>query len=137
MKITCMTFKRCNICGQIVGVINDSGLPPMCCGEEMETISPKTVETELGEKHIPIFKKESNKLIIQVGQVLHPNTEAHHIEWVALVTNKGHQRKALDPTDLPIITFMLDNDEEPLEIYAYCNIHSLWGLDVKNDSKCL
>ena len=130
-----MTFKRCSICGQIVGVVNETGVPLICCGKEMEIISPKTVEAELGEKHLPVFKKEKNKLIVEVGKVFHPSTEEHYIEWIALVTNKGHQRKILKPKDKPTVTFMLDDDEEPLEIYAYCNIHSLWELDITK-KKC-
>lgn len=131
-----ITFKRCNLCGQIVGIINDTGVPLVCCGEEMETISPRTVEAELGEKHIPTYKKDKNKLIVEVGKVLHPSTDDHYISWIALLTNKGYQRKNLKPKDTPKVVFMLEEDEEPLEIYAYCNIHSLWELDIKHDCGC-
>lgn len=130
-----MTFKKCNKCGQIVGLINDTGVPLICCGEEMETISPCTVEAELGEKHIPVCRREGNRLIVEIGKELHPSTDKHYIQWVALVTTKGNQRKILSPKDKPIVTFMLDSDEEPLEIYAYCNIHSLWELDITK-KKC-
>lgn len=131
-----MTFKKCNRCGQIIGVINDTGMPIICCGEKMETISPCKVEKELGEKHIPVIKQEGNKLTVKVGESLHPSSKDHFVEWVALVTNKGHQRKIINPEDKPIVTFMLDDGEKPLEVYAYCNIHSLWELEVNDTSRC-
>lgn len=125
-----MIFKRCNKCGQIIGIINETGVPIICCGEEMETISPCTLEKELGEKHIPTYTKKDNKVIVKVGSLPHPSTSAHYISWIALSTNKGNQRKILAPGDAPTVTFYLDKDEEVLQIYAYCNIHSLWLNDV-------
>lgn len=128
-----LTFKRCKICGQIVAVVNETGVPITCCGENMEVITPSKVEEALGEKHLPTYKLNKNKLTVTIGKDLHPSTKEHYISWIALVTNKGNQRKILNPLDKPIVTFMLDKDEYPLEIYSYCNIHGLWELDVNYD----
>lgn len=31
-----MRFFKCNICGQIVGIVYDTEVPLICCGLEME-----------------------------------------------------------------------------------------------------
>ena len=42
-----------------------------------------------------------------IGSVNHPMEEAHYIEWVALKTKFGNQRKALKPGDEPKVVFTL------------------------------
>lgn len=127
-----MKFFRCKLCGQIVGMIKETGVPMICCGEEMEEIVPLTKEEGLTEKHVPVFKVSNNKVITNIGSIPHPTTSEHHIEWVALVTSKGNQRKCLKPGDAPSVMFMIDDDEEVQEIYAYCNLHSLWKAKVSS-----
>ena len=51
-------------------------------------------------------------------------TEAHHIAWVSLETKAGNQRKELDPTGAPRVTFAID---EVRAVYAFCNLHGLWA----------
>lgn len=121
-----MKFYKCNLCGQVVGMINETGVPMICCGEEMVVILAKSNEEGLKEKHVPTYKISNNKLLVRVGEIPHPMTKDHYIEWIALVTNKGNQRKSLKPGDAPFVSFMLDKDEVVEAIYAYCNIHSLW-----------
>ena len=53
-------FLKCEHCGNIVGVVKESGVPLMCCGEKMQEIIPGTVEASK-EKHIPVYKIEGNK----------------------------------------------------------------------------
>ncbi len=52
--------------------------------------------------------------------------DVHYIEWIALETTKGAQRKVLKPTDSPEATFALTSDDEVVAAYAYCNLHGLW-----------
>lgn len=121
-----MKFYKCNICGQIIAIIKPTESIPHCCGHEMERINSQVNEEGLNEKHIPTYKIEKNKCIVQIGETLHPMINDHYIEWILLVTNKGIQRKCLKPGDLPKVTFLIDKYEEVQKIYAYCNIHSLW-----------
>ena len=121
-----MKFYRCNKCGQLVGMIRKTNIPMICCGEDMEEILPYTDEKGVGEKHIPYYRLKGSRLTVYIGSEPHPMTSDHYIEWVAIVTNKGNQRKCLKPGDAPIVTFCLEKDEKVKEIYAYCNIHSLW-----------
>lgn len=121
-------FFVCETCGNLVGMINESGVPMMCCGKKMTQIVPGTVEASR-EKHIPVAKVEDGKVYVNVGSVDHPMTEEHLIEWVYLLTDKGGQRKALNAGDAPNVTFALEN-ETPIAVYAYCNLHGLWKVEL-------
>ena len=93
-------FYICEHCGNIVGKINDAGVPLMCCGQKMKELVPGTVEAST-EKHIPVVTVEGNLVKVSVGAVEHPMTEAHLIQWVYLQTVSGGQRKVLTPAPLP------------------------------------
>lgn len=121
-----MKFYICSRCGQIVGIVRKTSVPMICCGEDMMEIIPHSTEDSVGEKHIPVYKIKNGRVTVNVGSVPHPMTSDHYIEWVAIVTSKGNQRKCLKPGDAPEVTFLLEKDEILKEIYAYCNIHSLW-----------
>lgn len=120
-----MTFKTCEICGNTVAVVNDSGMPISCCGQHMTEIMPNTVDAAT-EKHIPVITRKDNYVMVSVGEMAHPMIESHFIEWIAIETTKGNQRKELKPGDSPIACFALCNNEEIIHAYAYCNIHGLW-----------
>ena len=50
----------------------------------------------------------------------------HYIEWIALKTKFGNQRKALNPGDEPMAQFAILEGDEVEAVYEYCNLHSLW-----------
>ena len=97
----------------------------MCCGQKMKELVPGTTDAAF-EKHVPDFKVEGNRVIVNVGSVAHPMTPEHYIAWVALQTKQGVQRKALTPNDPPSVCFTLCDGDEVEAVYAYCNLHSLW-----------
>jgi len=121
-------FYICRHCGNVVEKVIDSRVPVVCCGEKMEKLVPNTVEAS-GEKHLPVVKVEGNLVTVNVGSVEHPMSEEHLIQWVQLKTDKGSQRKFLNPGDAPVVRFEL-MDEKPLEVYAWCNLHGLWMTQV-------
>lgn len=127
-------FYICEHCGNLVGMIHDAGVPVMCCGRKMTKLEPGTVEAS-HEKHIPVITREDGLVKVTVGSVLHPMTEEHHIAWVYLQTDRGGQRKCLQPGDEPCVTFAL-TDETPLAVYAYCNLHGLWMEEIKEAPVC-
>ena len=100
----------------------------MCCGQKMNLLEPGTVEAS-HEKHIPVVKVENNIVKVEIGSVAHPMTEEHSITWVYLQTDKGGQRKCLNPGDAPEVTFALA-DEKAVAVYAYCNLHGLWKTEL-------
>lgn len=118
-------FLRCKHCGNIVAVVKESGVPVMCCGENMQEIIPGTVEAST-EKHIPVYKVEGNKVVVTVGEVEHPMQAEHYIEWVSIQTKFGNQRKVLEPTSKPEVCFIMCDGDEIEAVYAYCNLHGLW-----------
>ena len=121
-----MKFLRCEVCGKIVALVNDcSSCPTKCCGEAMKEIVPNTSDGA-HEKHVPVVKVEGNHVVVEVGSVAHPMIEAHYIEWIALETNKGNQRKQLKPNEAPRAEFALLDGEKVIAAYAYCNLHSLF-----------
>ena len=52
--------------------------------------------------------------------------EAHYIQWIALETNLGNQRKQLKPGQAPEAEFALLPGEEVVAVYEYCNLHGLY-----------
>ena len=121
-----MKFLICEECGKIVALVNDvSCCPTKCCGQPMKEIIPNTSDGS-HEKHVPVIKVEGNKVTVEVGSVAHPMLDSHYIEWIALQTNKGNQRKELHPGDAPHAEFALLDGEEVVAAYAYCNLHSLF-----------
>lgn len=140
--ISMLTFYQCNTCGNRIEMIEDSGVTPTCCGDDMEELIPGTSDGAK-EKHIPIFiestvipspleEKLCTKVItVQVGETPHPMMKAHYIEWILVHTNRGVYRKSLDPSLPPEADFCLKKDETVLAIYAYCNLHGLWVDDIR------
>ena len=121
-----MKFLRCKICGKIVAMVNDcSSCPTKCCCEAMEEIPINTTDGAY-EKHVPVYQVEGNIVTVRVGAVDHPMLEAHYIQWIALETNKGNQRKVLKPGDAPMAQFALLPGEEVVAVYEYCNLHGLY-----------
>ncbi len=120
-----MKFFVCETCGNFVGMIKESGVPMMCCGNKMKELIPGTTDAAV-EKHVPEFKVEGNKVTVVVGSVEHPMLEEHFIEWIALETAKGAQRKVLKPGEKPCAEFLITDDDSVVAVYAYCNLHGLW-----------
>ena len=118
-------FYRCNLCGNIVAFVKDSGVPVVCCGENMTEIIPGTVDASR-EKHIPVWSVEGNIVHVTVGSVEHPMLPEHFIEWISIETQQGNQRKELRPGDKPEASFALCEGDEVEAVYAYCNLHGLW-----------
>ena len=118
-------FYICEHCGKMVALVKESGVPVMCCGQKMAEIIPGTTDAAV-EKHVPVYTVENNIVHVKVGEVEHPMTPEHFIEWVSIQTNQGNQRKALKPGDQPEICFALCDGDEVEAVYAYCNLHGLW-----------
>ena len=121
-------FYICEKCGNLVEKIDDSGVPMSCCGQKMTPVEAGTVEASR-EKHIPVASVEGDVVNVVVGSVEHPMAEEHSILWIELKTDRGVQRKHLNPGEAPKVSFALAG-EKPLEVYAYCNLHGLWKVDI-------
>lgn len=123
-------FLLCRRCGNLIEMINDSGVTPICCGTDMLELTPNSVEAAT-EKHIPVVEIEGNMAKVTVGSTLHPMEEAHYIEWIYLETSMGIKRVNLHPGEEPIANFALLKEETVVSAYAYCNLHGLWIKELK------
>lgn len=120
-----MKFYKCEICGKIVAMVKETPVDTMCCGQAMRELVPGTTDGAT-EKHVPVYTLEGNTVKVKVGSVEHPMTDAHHIEWIAIETENGNQRKELKPGEKPEATFALVPRDKVKSIYEYCNLHGLW-----------
>lgn len=123
-------FLLCRRCGNLIEMINDSGVTPICCGTDMNELTPNSVEAAT-EKHIPVVEIDGNIARVTVGSTLHPMEEAHYIEWIYLETSIGIKRVKLNPKEEPIASFALLEEETVISAYAYCNLHGLWIKELK------
>lgn len=122
-------FYYCAHCKNILGVAQDGGVVPVCCGEQMIELTANTTDAAT-EKHVPVVKIKDNILTATVGEVAHPMVPEHYIQWICLVTDQGVQRKVLKPETEPVASFALLDGEKPLAVYEYCNLHGLWKIDL-------
>ena len=122
-----MKFYKCDICGKIVAMVKATDVDTVCCGKPMRELVPGTTDGAK-EKHVPVYTLEGNTVKVKVGSVEHPMTDAHHIEWIAIETENGNQRKELKPGDKPEATFALVPRDKVKSVYEYCNLHGLWKM---------
>ena len=122
--MTEVKFFICKHCGNLVGMIHNSGVPMICCGEKMAQLVPNTVDAST-EKHVPVITRDGNKVTVRIGAAPHPMTAEHSIQWIYLHTANGGQRRSLQAGDAPEATFCV-REGEPVSAYAYCNLHGLW-----------
>ncbi len=120
-------FYICKHCGNLIGMINNKGVPLVCCGEKMTELEANTVDASK-EKHLPVVKIDGNTVTVTVGSTAHPMEEAHHIEFVYIETKNGGQRKC--PVTEPKVKFSII-DDELIAVFAYCNLHGLWKTEIK------
>ena len=118
-------FYICEHCGKMVALVKESGVPVMCCGQKMTEIIPGTTDAAV-EKHVPVYTVENNIVHVKVGEVEHPMTPEHYIQWIDIQTTGGIQRVTLTPSDKPEATFTINEGDEVIAVYEYCNLHGLW-----------
>ena len=121
-----MKFYKCKHCGKIIAMVNEKPVPTICCGEPMVELVANT-EDGAFEKHIPVVEVEGNIAHVNVGEIVHPMLDNHYIEWIAIETNLGNQRKVLKPGEEPKADFALLPGEKVLKAVEHCNLHGLYA----------
>jgi len=114
---------KCEICGNIVEVVHNSGGTLVCCGQNM-TLKEENTQDAAVEKHVPVTEKIEGGIKVKVGAVQHPSLEEHHIEFIEVHTENKVYRKFLKPGETPEAEFKIE--EEVLFVREYCNLHGLW-----------
>ena len=122
------TFYLCELCGNMVGMVENAGVPLSCCGQVMKKLQPNTTDAAQ-EKHVPVVEISGDTCKVSVGSAAHPMTEEHLIPWIYIMTENGGQRKSLAAGAAPEAVFRLVDDKVS-SVYAYCNLHGLWMASV-------
>ena len=123
-------FYHCQVCGNVIIKLVDSGQVPTCCGKPMEELVPNSTEGKV-EFHLPmVVHYDRCSLKICVGKQPHPMTPEHNIRFIYIETATGGHIIQLRPGHPAEVT--ISTTECPKAIYAYCNLHGLWKTVIPN-----
>jgi superoxide reductase len=114
---------KCQICGNIVEVLFGGQGELTCCGQAMALLKENTSDGAK-EKHVPVIEKISGGFKVKVGEVAHPMTPEHWIQWVEIIADGKAYRQFLDPGKAPEAVFMIEANT--VVAREYCNLHGLW-----------
>ena len=114
---------KCDVCGNIVEVLNSGKGELVCCGKPMNLLKENTVDAAK-EKHVPVVEKIADGFKVKVGEVAHPMEEKHYIQWVEIIADGKAYHQFLKPGQTPEATFKVDADQ--VTAREYCNLHGLW-----------
>ena len=113
----------------IIMLISGGGADISAGGKPMSFLTANTTDAAQ-EKHVPQVTVDGRKVIVKVGSVEHPMTDAHLIQWIYLQTKRGGQYVHLGATDKPEAEFIVADGDEPVAAYEFCNLHGLWKADI-------
>ncbi len=114
---------KCNICGNIVEVVQEGAGQLVCCGQPMIWQQENTVDAAY-EKHIPVVEKTEKGIRVKVGSQPHPMSQEHFIEWIEIIANEKISRKFLGVNSVPEAEF--ETEDKNVIARAFCNLHGLW-----------
>ena len=124
-----MKLLKCAVCGNIVEVVKDAGVPIMCCGKPMEELKANTTDGAL-EKHVPVATYADGMLKVAVGSVAHPMLPEHFITDIFVEIDDKVLRAKLEPGKETEAVFALGDFKGKAHVYEYCNLHGLWKTDL-------
>lgn len=123
-------FLSCSHCRNIVQVIQSEPEREFeCCQTPLKEMVPNTSEGA-AEKHLPVVELDGNHVTVKVGDIFHPMTEEHSIDWVYLETEKGGQIYYLKSEKEPVAHFVMTANDRPVAAYAFCNLHGFWKTEI-------
>jgi len=114
----------CEICKNLVEIVQEGKPALVCCGQDMVKLKPKSKDDGL-EKHVPVVDMTDKGIKVTVGSVPHPMEENHHIQFIEVLTPTCVYRKELEPGDAPEAEFPV-RFADVTEVREFCNVHGLW-----------
>ena len=120
-------FYTCPICGNVIGLIEGDIMHMTCCGKPMQLLEANTVDAAQ-EKHVPVYERSEDEIVVRVGSVEHPMEKDHYIMWIAQVSDNKTMRVSLYPEQDTTVRFKYIPGAT---LYAYCNKHGLWSVEVE------
>lgn len=117
-------FYKCNVCGNIVCKIEDSGMPLSCCGRQMTELQACTADTN--SRHIPTFEYKDGYLKVCIGTDPHPTEDEHHVQFIVVETSMGIHIKKVNVSHKAMACFKLCETEYISAVYSLCSLHGLF-----------
>ena len=115
----------CEICGNVVEILNEGAPALVCCEVPMVKLEAKTEDATI-EKHVPFVEEVEGGVLVKVGQnQKHPMIEKHYIKFIEVLRKDRTCRVELKPGDKPEAFFTVKK-EEIIEVREWCNLHGLW-----------
>jgi len=115
---------RCEVCGNIVEVVNEGATALVCCGEPMIKLEAKT-EDQGREKHVPVVEETDSGIKVKVGSIEHPMEDKHYIKFIEILLKDRIIRKELKPGQAPEVKYCATKSDV-IEVREFCSIHGLW-----------
>jgi superoxide reductase len=119
---------KCELCGNVVSVLEGHDGDLVCCEEEMKLLEPKAPAEEGKEKHVPVIEQTDEGVVVKVGSVPHPMEDKHWISLIQLIDVDGKVviGKRLKPGDVPEAKFCCLTKTDGLKARIFCNLHGIW-----------
>jgi superoxide reductase len=115
----------CEICRNVVEVLNEGAKDLTCCNEKMTKLEAKTEDAST-EKHVPYVEETKDGVLVKIGQnAAHPMIIKHYIKFIEVHTKDAVYRHELAPGDDPLAEFPVKKAEIKF-VLEWCNIHGLW-----------
>ncbi|MCK5784100.1 MAG: desulfoferrodoxin [Desulfobacterales bacterium] len=114
---------KCEVCGNIIESLHGGKGPLTCCKQPMVLQVENTIDAAK-EKHVPVIEKIDGGVKVKVGEVAHPMTDDHYIEWIEILADGKSYIRFLNPGDVPEATFKIDADQ--VTAREYCTLHGHW-----------
>ncbi|MFW5998980.1 MAG: desulfoferrodoxin [Bacillota bacterium] len=115
---------KCEICGNVVEVLQTGAGILVCCGEDMVKLEAKTEDEGL-EKHVPVVEAVESGVKVKVGDVPHPMEDDHYIKLIEVLTDDKVLKAELEPGDTPEAEFAVD-ESAIVTVREFCTVHDLW-----------
>ena len=112
-------FYVCPICGNVIQSTGEALIS--CCGITLPPLEPEPMDKE----HLIKLEEVEDEYYVTVD---HPMTKMHYISFLAALSDQMIQLVKLYPEGGADTRFKINRVER---IYAYCNRHGLFMLDLK------
>ena len=124
---------KCNVCGNIVEIINPGSGELVCCSVPMEHLEEHSSDENMQEKHLPIVTLEGENKTIRVGSIPHPMEQNHYIIFIEAISpdKKYLKRKYLMSDEEPKMELKSPCNYDEFIARELCNIHGLWSSSYK------
>ncbi len=115
----------CEICGNVVEILNEGAPALVCCGQDMTKLQAQTQDA-IKEKHVPFVEEKDGGVLVKVGQnTAHPMEEKHYIKFIEVHTKDKVCKAELKVGEAPEAWFPVKK-QDITKAREWCNVHGLW-----------